>query len=340
MTAPTARLRIGDVAKLAGVSPATVSRVLSGSQTVSPESRERVLAIVSRFDYQPSRLARNLRQGRAEVVGVVVSDIENPHFASMVRAIEDALYRRGKRVLLCNTSEDAAKQASYLEVMAAERVLGVLLSPSDPGDPEIGRVLDLGIPVVAFDRTVGDPRADSVTAGNVEAARQAVRLLAGRGHRRIGFVSGRAGVQTGDDRLAGYRAEARAAGIEERVAGGEFSLEGGRAATAELLAARPRPTALLIANNQMSLGALELLRERGLAIPGDIAVVAFDDPPWANLIDPPLTALAQPLRAMADAAVDLLFERMAAGRRQPAHLVFEFELRVRRSCGTAHQEHG
>jgi LacI family transcriptional regulator len=315
MTAPTARLRIGDVAKLAGVSPATVSRVLSGSQTVSPESRERVLSVVSRFDYQPSRLARNLRQGRAEVVGVVVSDIENPHFASMVRAIEDALYRRGKRVLLCNTSEDAAKQASYLEVMAAERVLG--------------------IPVVAFDRTVSDPRADSVTAGNVEAARQAVRLLADRGHRRIGFVSGRAGVQTGDDRLAGYRAEARAARIEERVAGGEFSLEGGRAATAELLAARPRPTALLIANNQMSLGALELLRERGLAIPGDIAVVAFDDPPWANLIDPPLTALAQPLRQMADAAVDLLFERMAACRRQPAHLVFEFELRVRRSCGTA-----
>lgn len=335
MTAPAARLRIGDVAKLAGVSAATVSRVLSGSQTVSAESRDRVLAIVARFDYQPNRLARNLRQGRAEVVGVVVSDIENPHFASMVKAIEDALYRRGKRVLLCSTSEDAAKQASYLEVMAAERVLGVLLSPSDPGDPEIGRVLDLGIPVVAFDRTVGDPRADSVTAANVDAARQAVRLLVDCGHRRIGFVSGRAGVQTGDDRLAGYRAEARAAGIEERVAGGGFSLEGGRAATAELLASRPAPTALVIANNQMSLGALELLRERGLAIPGDVAVVAFDDPPWANLIEPPLTALAQPLRQMADAAVGLLFERMSAGRTRPAHLVFEFELRVRRSCGTA-----
>ena len=335
MTSPSGRLRIGDVARLAGVSPATVSRVLTGSQPVGEDARQRVLAVVSRFDYQPNRLAKNLRQGRAEMVGVVVSDIENPHFATMVRAIEDALYERGKRVLLCNASEDAAKQASYLDVMAAERVLGVLISPSDPDGPEIGRLIDLGIPVVAFDRHGSDPRADAVTADNVQAARTACRLLIEAGHRRIGFVAGRPDVQTGDDRLAGYRMEMAASGLEGRAVAGGFTVEGGHSATERLLDEEPRITALIVSNNQMTLGALQVLRERGLAIPGDVALVAFDDPAWANLLDPPLTTLAQPLRQMAAAAVDLLFERMSDGRSQPVRPIYQFELRVRESCGTA-----
>ncbi len=336
MTSPSGRLRIDDVARLAGVSPATVSRVLNGSPSVSEENRQRVLAIVSRFDYQPNRLAKNLREGRAGVVGVVVSDIENPHFATLVRAIEDALYERGKRVLLCNTSEDAAKQGSYLDVMAAERVSGVLISPSDPEGPEIGRLIDMGIPVVAFDRHVSDPRGDAVTADNFGAARQAARLLIEAGHRRVGFVSGRPDVQTGDDRLSGYRAEMAEHGLDERVAMGGFTIEGGRAATEHLLDQEPTITALVVGNNLMTLGALQALRERGAAIPDDVALVAFDDPAWASLIDPPLTVLAQPLREMASAAVDLLFERMSSARTQPARPVFQFELRVRRSCGTAH----
>jgi len=130
MNLPPRRLRIGDVAKLAGVSPATVSRVMSGSRPVSKEARDRVLAAARRFDYQPSQLARNLRRGQTATVGVLVSDIENPHFAAMVRAIEAALYDRGTRVLLCNSAEDTGKQSSYLDIMAAERVMGVVISPT------------------------------------------------------------------------------------------------------------------------------------------------------------------------------------------------------------------
>ena len=333
MTLPAERLRIGDVAKLAGVSAATVSRVLSGSPRVRPEGRERVLAVAARFDYQPSRLARHLRNGRTDVIGVVVSDIENPHFAALVRAIEDAAYRRGRRVLLCNTNEEAAKEVSYLEVLAAERVLGVLLSPSDPENPEISDLLDLGIPVVAFDRSVRDPRADSVTVNNAAAAERATRLLIDLGHRRIGFVAGRSGVQTGDERLAGYRRAVAAAGLTEAVRPGDFSLEGGRTATTELLAEVPAVTALLVANNQMTVGALDILRERGVRVPQDVAIAAFDDPPWARLIDPPLTALAQPVREMAEAAVDLLFERIADPGRPPGHPEFDLQLHVRRSSG-------
>ncbi|MEW6637580.1 MAG: LacI family DNA-binding transcriptional regulator, partial [Actinomycetota bacterium] len=148
-----------DVADRAGVSPATVSRVLNGAATVRPEYRERVLAAIEELGYRPNRLASNLRRRKAETIGVVVSDIENPHFTQMVRAVEDAAYRRGYRVLLCNTDEEPEKQRSYLEVLADERVLGVILSPSDPRGAEISRLLDLGIPVVTFDRTVEDPRA-------------------------------------------------------------------------------------------------------------------------------------------------------------------------------------
>jgi len=335
MKTPQQRLTIDDIARLAGVSSATVSRVLSGSQVVSPATRRRVEAVVSRFGYQPNRLARNLRNGHSDVIGVIVSDIENPHFATMVRAMEDAVYQRGKRLVLCNTSEDAAKQASYLGVMAVERVLGVMLSPSDPDDPEVGRLIDLGIPIVAFDRAVADPRADSVTAGNWSAAQVATEVLFDGGHRRIGFVAGRSGVQTGDDRLAGYLEAIATVGLVPAVAWGDFSLEGGRAATEALLATVPRPTALVIGNNQMTLGAMELLRRSGLRVPEDMAIVAFDDPPWASLVDPPLTVLSQQLRPMARAAVELLFQRIADPLPPPTHLRFDFELRVRRSSGPA-----
>jgi DNA-binding LacI/PurR family transcriptional regulator len=307
--------------------------VLNGSPRVKPEARERVLAVANRFGYQPSHLARHLRKGRTDVVGVVVSDIENPHFASLVRAIEDAVYRRGRRVLLCNTSEDAAKEASYLEVLAAERVLGVLLSPSDGNDPQIGTLLDLGIPVVAFDRSVTDPRADSVTVDNRGAAKLATQLLIDLGHRRIGFVGGLPGVQTADERLAGYLDRVRGAGLEAVVRHGDFTLEGGRRATAELIGEPPAVTALLVANNLMTLGALDVLGEGRVRVPDGVALAAFDDPPWARLIDPPLTTLAQPLRTMADAAVGILFERIADPRRQPVHPRFDLELRIRRSSG-------
>ena len=327
-------LKIRDVAKLAGVSPATVSRVLRGSVPVSSETKARVMDVVRRFDYQPSHLARHLRRGRTDLVGMVVSDIENPYFAKMVQEVEYHVYQRGARVLLCNTSEDATKQSAYLTVMAGERVSGVILSPSDPGDPQIGRLLDIGIPIVAVDRRVGDPRADSVVAENRQAARRATELLIGRGRRRIAFIGGRNEVDTGSDRLAGYREAMLAAGLAPSAAEGGFTTEGAQLAMEALWAADPGIDGLLVANNQMTIGALDVLRSVGAELPGQVALIGFDDPPWARLMDPPLAAIAHPLPEMAAAAVDLLFDRIGAdGAHQPKHLTFPLELRVRRSCG-------
>jgi LacI family transcriptional regulator len=327
-----------DVALQAGVSVATVSRVLNGSETVRPDARDRVTAAIAELGYRPNRLARNLRRQTAEMIGVVVSDIENPHFTEMVRAVEDAAFGKGYRLLLCNTDEQAGKQRAYLEMLAGERVSGVILSPSDPGGDDIRELLDLGIPVVAFDRHVDDPRADAVVSDGEQATRTAAEHLLAAGHERIAFVAGPADVETSRSRRAGYEAAMRAHELEPVIVDGRFRIEGGREAAAALLDAHPELTALVVGNNLMAIGALKALAAAARRVPEDIAVVALDDPFWAELVQPPLTALAQPVRAMAEAAVRLLLERVTGRRDAPQEEVFQFELRVRGSSGTAPAE--
>jgi LacI family transcriptional regulator len=331
MSSASKRVHIGDIAKLAGVSPATVSRVISGSRPVSPDLRERVLATARRFDYQPSQLARNLQRGRAATVGVLVSDIENPHFASMVRSIEEALYARGTRVLFCNSGEDSAKQSSYLDVMAAERVMGVVISPTAEGDSAVAHLMDLGTPVVAIDRPVSDPRADLVVSDNAAAMAAGTQLLVDSGRRHIGWIGGREGVWTTTERLAGYTTTIRQAGLEPITALSEFTVEMGYRATEWMLDDHSELDGLVIANNQMAIGSLQALRARAVRVPYRIGVVAFDDPPWANLVDPPLTTIAQPIREMSEAAVEQLFRRLADPSMPPQRISLECHLEVRES---------
>jgi LacI family transcriptional regulator len=324
-------MHIRDIAKLAGVSPATVSRVISGSRPVSPTLRDQVLVIARRFDYQPSQLARNLRRGRAATVGVVVSDIENPHFATLVGSIEEALYARGIRVLFCNSGEDSAKQSSYLDVMAAERVMGVIISPTAEGDSSVAHLMDLGTPVVAIDRPVSDPRADLVVSDNAAATAAGTQLLVDSGRRHIGWIGGREGVWTTTERLAGYTTTISQAGLEPITALSEFTVEMGYRTTDVMLDDHPELDGLVIANNQMAIGSLQALRARAVRVPYRIGVVTFDDPPWANLVDPPLTTIAQPIRAMSEAAVEQLFRRLADPSMPPQRLSLECHLEVRES---------
>jgi len=321
--------RIVDVARRAQVSPATVSRVFNGSRGVKAPHRERVLRAIDELDYRPNLLARNLRRQKAGMIGVLVSDIENPHFTAMVRAVEDATYRLGYRVLLCNTDESADKQRAYLEMLAAERALGVILAPSDPAGKEIEMVLDLGIPVIAFDRPVDDPRADAVVADNRDAGRVATEYLLRAGHERIGFV-GDPRVETGVARLAGYEEAMRAVGLRTLVAHGRSRIDGG-AEAAEQLVHDHAPSAFVLGNNLMAIGALRVLRARGLRVPVSISLVAIDDPFWAEIVEPPLTVLAQPVRRMAERVVALLLERIETGRMDGRRDVFACDLIERES---------
>ena len=332
-------MRIKDVAERAGVSPATVSRVLNGAASVRAEYRERVLRVIEELGYRPNRLASNLRRQKAEMIGVVVLDIENPHFTQMVRAVEDAAFRRGYRVLLCNTDENPEKQKAYLQVLAAERVLGVLISPSDPAGEEISELIELGIPVIAFDRSVDDPRADAVIVDNAAGTRLATEFLIRAGHERIGFVSGLDDIETSVERQLGYERAMREAGIEPRSASGGYRIANGKTATEELLETGDL-TALIVGNNFMTIGALEVLRAHRIRVPEEMALVAVDDPFWAELVEPPLTTLAQPVREMADCAVELLLQRIGGERERPGRMVFDFELRVRGSRGTAVSREG
>jgi LacI family transcriptional regulator len=328
-SAPTMR----EVADRAGVSPATVSRVLNGSQTVRAEHRRRVLQAIEQIGYRPNRLARSLRRQQAETIGVVVPDIENPHFSEAVRVFEDAVFRAGYRLLLCNTDETLEKQRAYLQVLAGERVLGVIVAPADSRGSGLEQLLELGIPIVAFDRVVADERVDAVICDNVDATRKATEHLIWLNHRRIAYVGGRPDVETGAERLDGYTAAMRAAGLTPFAVDGGFRTEIAMREVAALLNAKRRPDALVIANNLMALGALRALRDAGMRIPGEVALVAVDDPPWAELVDPPLTVVAQPVRRMAETAIELLLERIKQPHRQHSRVVLPLELRIRASCG-------
>jgi LacI family transcriptional regulator len=327
------KVQLRDVARHAGVSNATASRILNGNTRVDPGMRDRVLASVKVLGYRTNRLARNLRLQRTDTIGVVVSDIENPHFGEMVNVVEQEAFQLGYRVLVCGTNESSEKQSAYLRTLAEERVAGVILSPSDPDAVGIGELLDAGIPVLAFDREVSDPRADTVIADNVRGLAQATKLLIDSGHTEIAYIGGRRGVETSIERLKGYQQAMRTAGLKPRAAIGDFRIDGGHRAVAALLASSQRPTALVVGNNLMTLGALKAVRDAGLKIPGELALVGVDDPYWAEFVNPPITSLAQPIAAMAREAISILIGRITGDTGPPRRSIHSFGLVIRASSG-------
>jgi LacI family transcriptional regulator len=326
-------VHLRDVAAHAGVSPATVSRTLNGDQRVRPDLQARVHAAVEALDYRRNLLARNLRRQRLEAIGVVVSDIENPHFSEMVSVIEDEGFRVGYRALVCTTSESSDRQRTYLRMLTEQRVVGVILSPSDPAAPEIGELLDAGIPLVAFDREVNDPRADTVIADNTGGLVQGTQLLISLGHTAIAYIGGGRGVETSTERLRGYRQAMRAAGLKSRAMAADFRMEGGRHAMARLLESASPPTAVVVANNLMTLGAFKAAHDAGVRIPDQLALVGMDDPYWAEFVSPPITSLAQPVAAMAREAFTMLLARIDGENGPPRRSLHSLGLIVRASSG-------
>lgn len=324
---------IKDVATKAGVSPATVSRVLNGRPDVAHELRNRVLATVSALGYRPNGAARSLRTRATTVIGVIISDITNPFFTSMVRGVEDAAQQVGYSVVLANTDEDLAKERRGLEVAAAEQMAGVVLSPASSSHTRIDVLSERGIPVVTIDRRIRGAQVDSVTVNNFRAAFEATRHLIGQGCRRIGFVAGPATTTTGARRLAGYRAALRSARLPADpalVVAGDFRIDGGRGATADLLR-RDGLDGLFVSNNLMTIGALEALGSTELRIPADLAVVGFDDIRWATALRPPLTAVTQPTYEIGRRAAELLLRRIRGEQLPPQRLVLAATLVVRES---------
>lgn len=324
---------IRDVAAAAGVSPATVSRVLNQRVEVGSDLRERVLAAVTELGYRPNGPARSLRKRATTVLGIIITDVQNPFFTSMVRGIEDAAQRVGYSVVLANSDEDQDKQQRYLEVAAAEQMAGVVLAPARQSSKGLDTVVGQGIPVVTVDRRLRGEQVDSVMVNNHKAAHDATKHLIERGRRRIGIVTGPLDTTTGARRLAGYKAALKEAGLpldEDLVAKADFRLEGGYEATRKLLR-HASPDALFASNNLMTMGALQALAEDGVDIPSDIAVVGFDDLSWATALRPPLTAVRQPTYEIGQQATELLLQRIGGDVSPPRDIVLPANLIVRGS---------
>jgi LacI family transcriptional regulator len=325
---------IKDVARRAGVSPATVSRVLTGRKSVASALAERVQGAVHELNYRPSAVARSLRTQRTKVWGMIISDIRNPFFTDLVRGVEDGARRYGYSLILGNADERLDKEAAYIELFVAERMAGVIISPASQKMTDVRLLREHGMPVVAVDRELSDDGVDAVLVDNEGGAYAATAHLIEQGFERIACVTGPDDRTTATARLDGYlRAHAAVGRVVEpgMVRHSDFKQTGGYASAVDLLSARTRPDAFFIANNLMTLGALEAFAERGCEVPGDVGVVGFDDMPWAALLRPPLTTIAQPAYAMGETTAELLYQRGSGDKSPPRRVILAAELRIRAS---------
>ncbi|MEV0373185.1 LacI family DNA-binding transcriptional regulator [Streptomyces sp. NPDC050636] len=338
---------IKDVAERAGVSVATVSRVLNGRSPVA-ETRERVLAAVRELGYRPNNVARALRTARTGALGLIISDLTNPFFTELADAVEDEARSLGYSLVIGNAGERPDQQDDYIRTLLDRRIDGLLVSSAGTGSAMLSEAVASGTPLVLLDRTVPGIDAPCVRADGRAALTDLAAHLAALGRRRPAIIVAPAGTPTGDERLDLFRTALAAHGIalpDERSkmgappdgvwgrVGATLDLQhtGGRRVMSDFLDLAEPPDAVLATDNLMALGAMDELRARGLRVPDDVALVVYDDVPWFTHTDPPLTAIAQPTRDLGRAAVHTLLE-CVEGRR-PESVLLPARLVPRRSCG-------
>lgn len=310
---------IYDVAALAGVSPATVSRVLNGVN-VSPERSRRVLAAAESLSFTPNRTARTLRKRTSEVIALIIPDIENPFFTSMARGVEDVAQAAGYSVVLCNTDENSEKEARYLGIAVSENMAGIILAAASD-HVDLGALASRQRPVVAVDRGLHGFDVDTVMVDNVAGGRDATRALYGRGFHTVACITGPDEVETAHERADGWRQVVQAEGgdPDAYLRHANFRVDGGRAAMDDLLRMDTPPDAVFVANNLMSVGALQVLFERGLT-PPSYGIASFGDLPFPTLSPIGVTIIPLPARLLGETAANLLIERIA-GDDPPARTI-------------------
>jgi LacI family transcriptional regulator len=330
---------IRDVARLAGVAPITVSRVLNNAGPVNLETRARVEAAIAELNYVPNVLARSFRSKRTETLALVLTDITNPFWTRVARGVEDSARQAGYSVFLCNTDENEAIQLETVHLLLKKQVDGILLVPRRNGAELIERIRQQQVPVVVLDRRIPEIDVDVVRGDSEGGAYQLTHILLGLGHRRITLLSGPADVSTAADRVAGFRQALFEAGClsEGQIVYGEYSYDSGYAHTKNLLTQSPRPTALFAGNNLIATGAYHAIQQSGQQVPQDLALVSFDDFPPELQIDPFFTCAVQPAYELGCQATWLLLERLTqAGT--PREIVLPVEIVTRRSSGSSIME--
>lgn len=327
-----------DVADAADVSVSTVSRVFNDPDKVRSSTRERVRQAANELGYRPSRVARRLRlqEGDANLLGLVIPDIQNPFFADVTRGVEDVAREQDYALILSNSDENPDKQRLAVDTLLTEEVDGVIVPPVSMNDPEVKRLVESDIVVVCVDRRLENARVDTILSDNQAGAYKAVAHLIECGHERIGFIGGIARISTSKDRRRGYEralTEHDVAVDPELVKEGDSRRERGTYLTNDLLDLADPPTAIFTGNNLTTLGALTAINTRGLSAPDDVALVGYDDIPWAMALNPPPTVIDQPGYEMGRRATRILLNRLASPDRSPTTVTLQPKLIVRQSCG-------
>lgn len=303
------RPTIADLAREAGVSRSTASRALTGRGYVAAPVRQRISEAADRLGYVPDAVARSLRHQSSRSIGVLISDLRNPFYAELATAAEQRLRSRGYHMIVANSDGLTEEEEEAARLFSASRVPGAIVAPVSSAASV--RLSDLGLAVVEVDRRMGD--GDAVLLENEAGALEATRHLLGLGHRRIGVLLGET-TWTGAERLAGHQTALAEAGLhvrDEDVKRSTFSPDDAERATRELLDGSPDVTAIFATNNVLAEGAIGEIQRRGLRIPDDLSVVAFDDVHWMSIVQPGITAVAQPIAEIGRRAADLILDRLA-----------------------------
>ena len=304
---------MADIARVAGVSTATVSHVLNGTKAVRDGTRGRVLQAAADLHYAPNSVASSLARGRTTTLGLVLSAISNPYFGELLHAAEAEATAAGYTLLVVDPREDPDHELTVVSRLHRHRVDGVVIAPSARPAAALDLLRARGVPSVVIDRLV-DPTRDQVGSENRAATAGLVEHLADLGHTRVALVAGLRGLSTTEERLAGHRDALAARGLDPDpalVLAGESATGTARRVVHRMLEAPHPPTGIVVGNNSMTVGALQALREAGVRVGRDVAVVAFDDFAWADLLVPRLTTVAQPFAEIATRAVRMLLARMA-----------------------------
>jgi LacI family transcriptional regulator len=325
-----------DVAKLAGVAPITVSRVINNAGYISQGTKEKVEAAIQELGYVPNTLARGLRSKRTNTLALVVADITNPYFTSMARGVEDVAGSNGYTVIYCNTDESEAKEDKYANILVQRQVDGVLLVPAC-GNARTVRYMDSNnISVVVLDRRISEKETNLVCSDSENGARALTELLIKLGHKKIAIITGPDNVSTATDRVVGYRQALQNAGFSEneQVYYGAFNQQTGYESTRIAMRSSKKPTAIFAANNFILIGVVKALRELNLRVPEDVSVVGFDDFPESMLIEPFFTVAIQPAYEMGQKAAELLINRINGERSEGCQkIILPTEIKVRKSTG-------
>jgi len=332
------KINIVDVADKAGVSTATVSRVLSDFPGVREKTKTKVLKVIKELNYEVNAVARSLRQKKTNSIGVIVGNVLSKHYSMIAKSVEDTANKLGYHTILCNGDENSQKELEYLRILKSNRVDGIILVPTGKNSKYIKRLIKTRIKVIFLDRLVEGINCDAVLVDNKNGAYKAVKHLIDQGYKKIGIINGYLDRTTGKERLNGYLKAIEEAGIsrdDTLIKIGDFKKESGRKLTEELLRQPNKPEAIFATNIDMSMGVLITIKKMGLIIPDDIGLVCFDDSDWATILKPSITVIKQPVYQMGSMVAELLIKKIENHTKNlkkfPSISILETELIIRES---------